>query len=100
MVGIVRRMNEPSNFVKNFPEVKAKLDALTKAGPQWGEFSFDTGVLGDMLHGELTETWHLLPSKSRDIMLIVLAELYMHSDAEADSDKKAAEIVKRLRGGL
>ena len=68
------------------------------AGSDWGEFSFDTGVLGDMLHGALTDNWHLLPEQSRDVMLIVLAELYMNSQAERLSDEKAAELVARLRG--
>ena len=91
-------MNKSSNFIKNYPEVEAGLKALTDAGPQWGDFSFDTGVLGDMLHGELTENWHLLPGQSRHVMLVVLAELYMNSQAERLSDEKAAELVKRLRG--
>lgn len=90
-------MTKESNFVKNFPAVESELKALTAKGPQWGEFSFSTGVLGDMLDGELKENWHLLPDKSRHIMLIVLAELYMNSDAERLSDEKAAEIVNRLR---
>lgn len=91
-------MTKISNFIKNHPEVEARLNALIDAGPQWGEFSFNTGVLGDMLHGELTENWHLLPEQSRCVMLIVLAELYMNSQAERLSDEKAAELVKRLRG--
>lgn len=91
-------MTKNSNFIKNHPEVEASLKALTDAGPQWGEFSFDTGVLGDMLHGELTENWHLLPEQSRHVMLIVLAELYINAKAERLSDEKAAELVKRLGG--
>ena len=91
-------MTKESNFVKNFPAVESELKALVAKGPQWGEFSFSAGVLGDMLDGELKETWHLLPEKSRHIMLIVLAELYMNSDAERLSDEQAAGLIKRLKG--
>lgn len=90
-------MTRKQNFIKNHPAVEFELKALTAKGPQWGEFSFSTGVLGDMLHGELTENWHLIPEKSRHIMLIVLAELYMNSDAERLSDLQAEEIVNRLK---
>jgi hypothetical protein len=90
-------MKEKSTFVQNYPAVEAVLNDLMKDGPQWGEFSFDTGVLGDMLHGALTENWHLLPEMPRHLMAIVLAELYMHSNAERISDEKAAELVERLR---
>ena len=89
-------MSKKSNFIQNCPIVDAELKTIMAKGPDWGEFAFSTGVLGDMLHGELTENWHLLPEQSRHIMLIVLAELYMNSDAERLSDEKAAEIVKRL----
>jgi hypothetical protein len=90
-------MPQESRYVQNFPEVDVGLNALMKNGPDWGEFSFDTGVLGDMLHSELTANWHLLPEQSRRVMLVVLAELYMHSSAERLSDELAAELVKQLR---
>lgn len=90
-------MTKKSNFVQNSPAVDAALKSLMADGPQWGEFSFNTGVLGDMLRGELTENWHLLPEQSRHVMAIVLAELYMHSDAEHLSDEIAAKLVQRLR---
>jgi hypothetical protein len=91
--------NDP-NYLKNLPEVTGRLKRRTDAGPQWGEFAFDTGVLGDILHDELVATWHLLPEFSRNTMLTVVSELYMNSHAERLSDEKAAEIVRRLRGGM
>ncbi len=89
-------MTKDSNFIKNCPEVDAKLKEAMAKGPQWGELSFSTGVLGDMLHGALAESWHLLAEQSREVMLIVLAELYLNSEAERLSDEKAADIVRRL----
>lgn len=90
-------MTKNSNYQRNFPIVEAELNLLMANGPQWGEFSFDTGVLGDMLHGELTENWHILPEMSRSVIAIVLAELYMHSNAERLSDELAEQLVQRLR---